>query len=420
MKSRVGSLVVLAFILSLCETTALAQWQSIPQLAHSNVKCMLTVNDSTILIGGDNWTLLRSTDAGTTWTNVIGNGVGVDTITALGKGGGAVFAGSNGNASVYRSTDNGNSWIPENQGLRPTVSVYAFTYVNGTLYAATDDGVYGSTNLGGLWTAANSGLGVFQGGHLAVTNGITSVGSMLYAITLLQGGGVYETSTDSIHWVPIGLDTVWGYAIASIDTNVFAANLDGVFLYTGSGKTWLSRNNGLPKYINYCILAPMDTLLFAYVGGSSSGIYVTSDLGQVWQQINDSVFAKLSVRALVATKAFLIAGTVSGAWRIPLSSLKTGVVERTGDRPSTYVLSQNFPNPFNPTTLISYQIAVAGYVKLKVFDLLGREVKALINERQNAGSHTATFDASNLPSGVYFYRLESGTYSEAKKLILLK
>lgn len=229
MKSKIGSLLVISLILSLFETTVLAQWQSIPQLAHSNVKCMLTVSDSTILIGGDNWTLLRSTDEGTTWTNVIGTGVIPDTIQALGKGGGSIFAGANGVASVYRSTDDGSTWSPANQGLTPGISVNAFTYVNGALYSATDDGIYSSTNLGGLWKVDTLGLGVRVGQFFAVIKGITSAASKLYAIELLSGGGVYTSSADSIHWVPIGLDSLWGYSIAAIDTNVFAATSGGCF-----------------------------------------------------------------------------------------------------------------------------------------------------------------------------------------------
>ncbi len=97
----------------------------------------------------------------------------------------------------------------------------------------------------------------------------------------------------------------------------------------------------------------------------------------------------------------------------------TSVLEGTGVA-SSYGLSQNFPNPFNPTTVIIYQIATGGQVTLKVYDLLGREVKTLMNERQNPGSHSVTFDAKGLASGVYFYRLESGTYAEVKKLVLMK
>lgn len=88
--------------------------------------------------------------------------------------------------------------------------------------------------------------------------------------------------------------------------------------------------------------------------------------------------------------------------------------------PSIYSLSQNYPNPFNPTTVISYQLPVSSDVTLKVYDILGREVATLINGKQNAGYRNVAFNAGNLPSGVYFYRLEAGTYSATKKLLLLK
>ncbi|MFZ1082004.1 MAG: T9SS type A sorting domain-containing protein [Candidatus Kryptoniota bacterium] len=88
--------------------------------------------------------------------------------------------------------------------------------------------------------------------------------------------------------------------------------------------------------------------------------------------------------------------------------------------PDSYELLQNYPNPFNPSTIISYQLPVNGTVTLKVYDVLGREVKTLVNERQNAGSHSATFNGSNLPSGVYLYRLQAGNFGKTKKLVILK
>ena len=83
-------------------------------------------------------------------------------------------------------------------------------------------------------------------------------------------------------------------------------------------------------------------------------------------------------------------------------------------------LSQNFPNPFNPSTVIGYQLPVNTMVTLKIYDVLGRDVQTLVNERQTAGSYSVTFNAATLPSGVYFYRLEAGTYTATKKLLLLK
>jgi hypothetical protein len=86
----------------------------------------------------------------------------------------------------------------------------------------------------------------------------------------------------------------------------------------------------------------------------------------------------------------------------------------------TYSLYQNYPNPFNPTTVISYQLPVNTFVTLKVYDELGRQVKTLIEERQNAGSHSVTFNADNLSSGVFFYTLTAESFVETRKLIFIK
>lgn len=88
--------------------------------------------------------------------------------------------------------------------------------------------------------------------------------------------------------------------------------------------------------------------------------------------------------------------------------------------PVTDKLDQNYPNPFNPTTVIGYQLSVSGLVTIKVYDVLGREVKTLVDGRQSAGIHSVMFDAANLSSGVYFIRMMTGTYSSLRKMVLLK
>ncbi len=95
-------------------------------------------------------------------------------------------------------------------------------------------------------------------------------------------------------------------------------------------------------------------------------------------------------------------------------------VDDNNPLPENYSLSQNYPNPFNPSTTISYSIPVEGIVTLKIFNLLGEEVKTLVNEVQNAGSHNVSFDAVNLTSGIYFYSIKSGNFTDVKKMILLK
>jgi len=85
-----------------------------------------------------------------------------------------------------------------------------------------------------------------------------------------------------------------------------------------------------------------------------------------------------------------------------------------------FELNQNYPNPFNPATNIGFRISTSEFVSLKVFNVLGSEVAVLINEEKHAGYYEVEFDASDLTSGIYYYRINAGNYSETKKMILLK
>ncbi|MBS1494639.1 MAG: T9SS type A sorting domain-containing protein [Bacteroidetes bacterium] len=88
--------------------------------------------------------------------------------------------------------------------------------------------------------------------------------------------------------------------------------------------------------------------------------------------------------------------------------------------PKKFVLSQNFPNPFNPTTKINYELPVTNFVSLKIFDMNGREVDQLVNEVQQAGYYNVNFNAAGLPSGTYFYKLTTDKFSDVKKMVLIK
>ncbi|HQF41428.1 MAG TPA: T9SS type A sorting domain-containing protein, partial [Ignavibacteriaceae bacterium] len=88
--------------------------------------------------------------------------------------------------------------------------------------------------------------------------------------------------------------------------------------------------------------------------------------------------------------------------------------------PEKYVLEQNYPNPFNPTTTISWQSPVSSWQTLKIYDVIGNEVATLVDEFKEAGRYQIEFDATELTSGVYFYQLRAGSFSETKKLILMR
>ncbi|MDX1700641.1 MAG: T9SS type A sorting domain-containing protein, partial [Melioribacteraceae bacterium] len=98
----------------------------------------------------------------------------------------------------------------------------------------------------------------------------------------------------------------------------------------------------------------------------------------------------------------------------------TNVVKENSNIPTTYSLEQNFPNPFNPSTTISYQIKDEGKVQIKIFDVLGREIKVLVNETKQPGIYSLTYNANDLNSGVYFYSIKVNDFMSTKKMILLK
>ena len=107
-------------------------------------------------------------------------------------------------------------------------------------------------------------------------------------------------------------------------------------------------------------------------------------------------------------------------WKVlPLSDVSTGT-ESEVKLPKDYNLSQNYPNPFNPSTSINYSIPIGGIVKLKVFDVLGREVATLVNTQQKTGNHKIEFNASKFASGIYFYTLQINDFISTKKMVLLK
>jgi hypothetical protein len=102
------------------------------------------------------------------------------------------------------------------------------------------------------------------------------------------------------------------------------------------------------------------------------------------------------------------------------TSIVVGLIQISTEVPKTFSLSQNYPNPFNPTAQIEFQIAKSGLVNLKIFDALGGEVATPVNDELAPGTYKADWDASNYPSGVYYYKLTAGNHTESKKMILVK
>jgi hypothetical protein len=109
-------------------------------------------------------------------------------------------------------------------------------------------------------------------------------------------------------------------------------------------------------------------------------------------------------------------------WDYKVYEYKSDITDVRGGRsvPEQFNLSQNYPNPFNPTTTIEYQISEAGFVSLKLYDVLGNEIETLVNKQQLSGKYEITFNAENLVSGVYLYKIQINDFVSSKKMLLLK
>jgi hypothetical protein len=106
--------------------------------------------------------------------------------------------------------------------------------------------------------------------------------------------------------------------------------------------------------------------------------------------------------------------------RVDFRQSGTTTVQRSSYPERDYFLRQNFPNPFNPTTVISYRLPVAAQVTLRIYDVLGKEIETLVNSHQNAGDYSVTLDAAHLSSGIYYYRLQTEGFTQTKHLVLIK
>ncbi len=132
------------------------------------------------------------------------------------------------------------------------------------------------------------------------------------------------------------------------------------------------------------------------------------------------VIARGSSNLNSITKLRETAQTALNFYNDCFSNVVIGINNISSSAPEDFILYQNFPNPFNPVTDIRYSLNVNSFVSLKVFDILGKEVSELVKEKQTVGKYAVKFEGSNLPSGIYFYRIEADKFNSTKKMLLVK
>jgi photosystem II stability/assembly factor-like uncharacterized protein len=242
--------------------------------------------------------------------------------------------------------------------------------------------------------------------------------------------GTYGTIVNSSD----GGDT-WQYLENNIEENRFGglSVLDSLTVYTISNEHLIFTEDGGNTWIDQSPLADSDSFLgidalnkdVAVVTSSHGAILRTNDGGNTWEE-QASKWSYSIIRSVQIIDEN-IAYAVSQDGRI-LKTITGGVTDIKSidaPQPNNYYLSQNYPNPFNPSTTISYSVPVVetGYnptVRIIIYDITGREVKRLVNTSQAKGSYEVEFNGDNFSSGIYYYKLSSGNFSQTRKMLLIK
>jgi photosystem II stability/assembly factor-like uncharacterized protein len=383
--------------------------------AGASILCLLE-SDSSIYAGtrdgvfrtddnGDNWVKMGGTNDTTMYSD----------IWAMCEHDGVIYASMQlyFDATIYKSTDKGTTWIRcSKTGLPAGLSFIKGLEGSGNnLVAGTDEGIYYSPDGGDNWYPTN-----IQ--NINVPN-LAASGNYVYA-AVPSGAGVYRSSDNGVNWTVSLQSTVDYVEVAAIDNYAFAGAFFGGARYSSNyGSTWF-QSGGFPTDASVFALGTVsDGMILAGTDLSPNWIYASFNNGGFFAPYSDGLFENASVEAFAVNETYMFAGTdYNGVWR----RLRPGVVNTDNQKnaPQEFLLAQNYPNPFNPTTTIQYSIPISGNVKLGVYNSLGEEIATLVNDFKIAGNYEITFDAGNLTSGIYIYRLQATDFIETKKMILLK
>jgi hypothetical protein len=305
--------------------------------------------------------------------------------------------------------------------------LYAKKFVSSgdTVFYATDGGgVYYLINNTNVWQSYNQNLPsniAWTINDLVVTNNnlIASAGG---------SGFYYLRPKGSPEWIEKRIQTPQGIyttpnAFLSTGDIVFSGSRFGIYRSLDEGNTFDSVGISAMDMSVVSFAKDKNRIYAGYTRSSGNDFFVwfSDDLGESWNFF-DHQFQFLLDLYIYDNKIW--AGTNDGLWFKELETLSVDPIEY----PAAFKLEQNYPNPFNPTTKINWQSPVDSWQTLRVYDILGNEVATLVNEHRSAGNYEIDFNlaqsaATDHPataSGVYFYRLEIGSYRETKKMILLR
>lgn len=394
--------------------------------------------DSNLAMGGmqDNATAIYQGTVA--WNRVIG---GDGSWTAIDANNNNILFGSSQNLNVLRSTNRGASFasisIPSS-GTTGFIAPFASSASNPSVMYAGRSIIYKSTNGGSNWSATNSGSAL--DGNPALTISISRFNeNIVYASTapVSSRSGVFITTNGGTLWknitgtlpnrypMDIGIDPtdpMTAYVVLS------GFGTSHLYKTTNGGNSWIDAGVGLPDIPTSSVVVDIFNPNHIYLG-NDLGVYLSTDAGTTWQIFSDGlpeVITAIDLTISPMNKKLRVTTHGNGVYERPLYSSVVGVKNEIVNE-LNFLLEQNYPNPFNPETKIKFNIPfINNYVdkspntKLVVYDILGKEVAALVDEFKAPGNYEVKFQKGNLASGVYLYKLSYGTYSAVKKMVITK
>ncbi len=336
---------------------------------------------------------------------------------------------------LQSSSDGGKTWdidgdFQQGDERVPVHFVKQGNVIIGAVQGDTNDGADGVfRKIGnGEWEAANEGLPEGRDEEIA-----PQIFDMIISddrILLTAGSDVYFSDDTAKTWARFtGYGTYINQLAAGNDLIIgsgFRSFNSYLYKSTNNGKNWdrITVQDELKTGIDNIHFS--DGIFYASVNTSNAdggGIYISND-GENWQLLGlkgNRINAISSTENNILFEVFLSynEGEERGTWIYPKSEViitSNEIVEN----PSYFKLNQNYPNPFNPSTSISFELQNSEFIELEVFNMLGQKVATLINGYKSAGSHSITFNASNLSSGIYMYRLHSANATQTRKMLLVK
>jgi len=393
-----------------------AQWSEQTSNVTSVLYSVSAFNNNNVWICGASGVVLRTTNAGANWVSVTPNAaLNFYTIWAL-DANIALVAGATSDAFVYETTNGGANWSQVfNQtggfidGIGERVDSLELLLVGNPVGGRWT--VWRSRDMGFDWDSSNF--------YLPQTGTETGFRNSFFLHTMW--GGWFGTNNSRIYrrgnttFTPqplpgmINSEAVWF-------NDMFTGMVGGDSLMaatTNAGTNWTP------------ITAPGTGTILGIAGSGGNWWYVRGN--SIYRSSNDGTSWSNDYTAPAGTYNHISISRSGGSmWAvrtnggISTSLGLTGISPGYNAMPLDFVLLQNYPNPFNPATSIEFVLPKSGHVKLAVFDVLGKEVKTLVNEFRDAGTYKVDFNASNLASGVYFYRIEAANFTEARKMVLVK